>query len=898
MFVATPLGSNSTSPNPAHSPSPDCQSDDASPAFLPQSPPCWATQARCDLAQAEAELRRLQERHATETESVKRGIERAILGARREERRLLERVEQDHRDTQQRLEQVQRENMAAARVSQSLLDKRLRKLPQLQQQIQEVGQQSSLDQSGPNQNLLLKEVTEFLQPWEISVSLKKVNFKPSSQPNAVTFGDIRVQEQNLCLHVGGCGPQGQMCALHSQEMRHEDTNHQGAEGEKSTLGQGWTSPTGRVVRKISLSVRSDLESEEEQKLSSTKICRWLPKCDQSDWESSQDDEMDSASFQPQGEDAFLAVPTVLKNMDNEGKEQVYKMNSNGKHHSPRNQRRSLSVVSGRKLSPSPERRWEHAKLSHCLSLDSQEGDKGKVSQDSNSRHPRYGNSALTSPRMTPREHVTSQSCLDLTSRGRPHSRLSQSSDEHSLGTLGDSGRAPSPTDSLDSSYTFIVSPSHDYSMSRGSLNYNCRLSKSAVDLTHKTRPLISGGSNEQVGVWRVKCNNFNSMSSSSSASPALSRGPRVSDMGQTLSFPSHKGHNILHQPQKKITVAGSKQHLVARSLSMSVIDGYSQEPKRGRGERGEPALVELEEEEGDPSFSVFNPREVHLIRQFGKQGSGRADLTLPSGIHATPQGQLFIVDCGNARVQVTDTRGNVLQQVASPTSDGSARRCRNYFDIAVNAKGLIALSCAAERALLVFSRHGRLLQTFGGSGLGSAKDELEAPRGVTVTRLDEFLVADIRKGTLIALKLDPKTGSRLERTVVTGFHRPYLVAACLSSGMVAVSERGNETGRVPCIKVLEPGWNTVRVLGVCAGMGPVLVCPWGICIDTDGNVLVADWGEEHRVLLYPAQGVGWPIVTQGLSSPRGLTLLPDGQLAVSDSMHHCIKIYQYKATQG
>uniref|UniRef100_A0A3P9N7R4 NHL repeat containing 4 n=1 Tax=Poecilia reticulata TaxID=8081 RepID=A0A3P9N7R4_POERE len=89
----------------------------------------------------------------------------------------------------------------------------------------------------------------------------------------------------------------------------------------------------------------------------------------------------------------------------------------------------------------------------------------------------------------------------------------------------------------------------------------------------------------------------------------------------------------------------------------------------------------------------------------------------------------------------------------------------------------------------------------------------------------------------------------------------------------------------------QPSWNTVRVLGVCTGMGPVLTCPWGICIDKDGNILVADWGEQHRIVLYPAQGVGWPIVRQGLSSPRGLTLLPDGQLAVSDSMHHCIKIY-------
>ncbi|XP_032386163.1 uncharacterized protein LOC116698359 [Etheostoma spectabile] len=894
MFAGTPLGSNSSSPVPAHSPSPDCHSDGLSPALLPQSPPCWATQARCDLAKAEADLRRLQERHATETESVKRGVERAILGARREERRLLERVEQDHRDTQQHLEQVQRENMAATRVSQSLLDQRLRKLAQLQHQIQEMGQQSRLEDGGPNQ--MLRDIAEFLQPWEVSVSLKKVNFKPSSQPHAVNFGDICVQEQSLCLHVGGCGPQGRLCALHSPEAQCEDTNHQGAGGDKSSLGQGWSSPTGRVARKISLSTRSNRESEEEQNLSSTKICRWLPKCEQSDWESSQDDEMESASIQQQGEDAFIAAPKVHINIDTEGKQQMYRVNSNGKHNSPQNVRKSITVVSGRKPSPSPDRRWKHAKseVSRCLSLDSQGRDRGKVSQDSNSRLLRYSNSAVSTPRMIPREPLTSQSCLDLTSRGRPHSRLSQSSDEHSIGTYGDSGRAPSPTDSLDSSYTFIVSPPHDHSMNRGSLNYNCRLSKSAVDLTHKTRPLISGGTNEQVGVWNVKCSNFNSMLGSTS--PTFSRGPRVSDIGQTLSYPTYRSYNILQQPQKNITMAGSKQPLVARSLSMPVIDGFTQEPKKGRRERGEPALVELEEEV-ESSMTVFNHRGIHLIRKFGKQGSGRAELTLPSGIHATPQGQLYIVDCGNARVQVTDPRGNVLQQVTSPTSDGSSRRCRNYFDIAVNAKGLIALSCAAERALLVFSRHGRLLQTFGGSGLGSAKDELEAPRGVTVTRMDEFLIADIRKGTLIALKLDPKTGSRLERTVVTGFHRPYLVAACSSSGMVAVSERGNETGCVPCIKVLEPGWNTVRVLGVCAGMGPVLACPWGISIDTDGSVLVADWGEQHRVLLYPAEGVGWPIVTHGLSSPRGLTLLPEGQLAVSDSMHHCIKIYQYKVNK-
>lgn len=643
MFGGNLLESNLTSPVQVSSPSHDSPSDGPSSTTPPQSPPCWLTQAQSDLAHAEAELRKIQVCHATETEIVKRGVERAILGARREERRLLERVEQDHRDTQQHLEQVCRENMAAARVSQALLDQKFHKLAELQQRIHEVSQ-SVLNENGSNHNSILKEIAEFLQPWEISVALKKVNFKPSSQPNAVTFGDMHVQEQNLCLNVGGCGPHGKLCALHSQEMQCENRNHQSPGREETTHGQGWSSPTGRAVTKINLSNPSNLEAEEDQKLSAAKISHWLPKCEQSDWELSQEDELESSFFQPQVEDVFLAVPSVFKNLDSKGKGHINKINTNDKCYSPRNQKKMLSVASERKNSPSPEQRQ-----SNFLSFDSQVGDKLKVSPEFNRRYLRDGSSVLTSPRITPRDPLVSQSCLDLTSKGRPYSRLSQSSDEHSLGTLGDSGRAPSPADSLDSSYTFIVSPSYDNSLNRASLNYSCRLSKSAMDLTPKTRPLISDGTNKQ-DLCRVKCGNISALLSSTSTSPTQ-RGIRAFDRGQILKYPAYIGRDNFPQPQKKDTITGSNQPLVARSLSLSVIEGFSQEPKKGKREGGKLALVELEEEV-DPPFTPFNSRGVHLMGQFGKQGSGRSDLTLPSGIHATPQGQLFIVDCGNARIQV------------------------------------------------------------------------------------------------------------------------------------------------------------------------------------------------------------------------------------------------------
>nr|XP_061782025.1 E3 ubiquitin-protein ligase TRIM32-like [Nerophis lumbriciformis] len=326
-----------------------------------------------------------------------------------------------------------------------------------------------------------------------------------------------------------------------------------------------------------------------------------------------------------------------------------------------------------------------------------------------------------------------------------------------------------------------------------------------------------------------------------------------------------------------------------KATRAAIVGEDSQRYKNEKKEKDAASFRELVEERGSTLLDS-----AYLVKQFGKQGSGRTDFNLPSGLHATVNGQLFVVDCGNARIQVTDAQKNFVQQVSPSGTERSSRIC-NYFDVAVNSKGLIALTCAAERAVLVFSRHGRLLQTFGGMMSGSNNEELDAPRGVTLIRQDEFLVADIKRGTLTALKLDPKTGARLERTVVTGYHRPYMVAACLTTGLMAVSERGNETGRVACIRVLEPGWTTIRILGVCSGLGPVLSCPWGLCIDSDGNVLVADWGKQnHRVLLYTSTGVGWPVVTEHLNNPRGLALLPDGHMVISDSMNHSIKIYRYK----
>lgn len=876
--------------------------------------PCWATQALCDLAKSETDMRRLRERQSIETESVSRGLERAVMGVHREERRLLERVEQDQRDAQQRLEQLRRENAAAVRVAQALLDQRLKKVGQLRLQVQQTGSEAMRSSESYELNQrrddLLKNVAELLQPWEISLSLKRVCFKPSSQAKPISFGEIKIQDHNLSFPVGGCGAKGQLCALHSSGGQYGEqgvcthdgrSTPEGAGGSgQGGQGQGQGSSSGngnlRVVRKLRLS-RSDEESGEDFKRTSSRSQRWPPKRDSSERDSSQDEEQES----PTSDLLFLAVPNLVGNGDSEGEDSGSIRAGKTHRHGLRDKRGHLPH---RDASPFLEPGSVEQEGWYFRSFESGDSkrDRGKVGRQSSSPRAlsRFGYGTVPSPRGSSRDSLSSHSCMDLSSRDRPRSRLSVCSDDHphhgSYGEAPPGGRPSSPTDSVDSGYTFIISSPRDYAA--GSSRRDSRLSKSTVDLSQRNRPLINGSQQgDTAGLWKVHRSRY----SSTSTSPPLGRGMRRT-VGRAFSCTATKEPGLHSQHHKGQRVRSS----VSRSLSLSVIDGSSQDgfqastggssQSKDRGWEGmnEPALVEELEEEGEPVMHG----EGRLLRQFGKQGSGRADLTLPSGVHCTLQGQLFLVDCGNARVQVVDSVGNVMQQVKSPGAHSASRRCRNYFDVAVNSKGLIALSCAAERALLVFSRHGRLLQTYGGyAGPGApaaSADGLEAPRGVTVTRQDEFLVADIRKGTLTAMKLEPKTGLRLERTVVTGFHRPYLVAASPYTDLTAVSERGSETGREPCVKVLDSSWNTIRVLGVCSGMGPVLACPWGICIDGDGAVLVADWAGQHRVVLYPAQGVGRTVVSRGLSSPRGLALLPDGSLVVSDSMHHCVKIYQYK----
>ena len=110
----------------------------------------------------------------------------------------------------------------------------------------------------------------------------------------------------------------------------------------------------------------------------------------------------------------------------------------------------------------------------------------------------------------------------------------------------------------------------------------------------------------------------------------------------------------------------------------------------------------------------------------GSHGSGAGDFDHPAGIAAGPEGEIWVVDQNNDRIQEFDASGEFLSQFGS--SGSGPGEFGRPTDIAIDSSGNLWVTDAENDRIEKFDTEGEFIKSVGSSGSGNA--EFAGPEGI------------------------------------------------------------------------------------------------------------------------------------------------------------------------
>lgn len=133
---------------------------------------------------------------------------------------------------------------------------------------------------------------------------------------------------------------------------------------------------------------------------------------------------------------------------------------------------------------------------------------------------------------------------------------------------------------------------------------------------------------------------------------------------------------------------------------------------------------------------------------FGERGTGSGQFDFPAGIHVSSNGEVFVVDQHNDRVQVFDRAGQFLRAFLLKTGTRPGRP----QGITGDSQGRLYIADSFQGFIKVFSPEGSFLSTLGSYGEG--RGQLRSPAGLAIDRFGRLLVASVNNCRLELLGLD------------------------------------------------------------------------------------------------------------------------------------------------
>jgi DNA-binding beta-propeller fold protein YncE len=311
-----------------------------------------------------------------------------------------------------------------------------------------------------------------------------------------------------------------------------------------------------------------------------------------------------------------------------------------------------------------------------------------------------------------------------------------------------------------------------------------------------------------------------------------------------------------------------------------------------------PEAIEL-----PPDLYAETHVELSTERVWGDVGTEPAQFNHPRGIALGPDGNVYVVDSDNARVQVFDASGNFLREWGSQCNLSTMVGCADAlgygqfqepWGIAVADDGRVYVTDTWNHRIQVFDADGTFLDTWGTYGQTSnAAGLLYGPRDIAIDESGRVFVTDT--GNKRVMVYD-QNGGFLHQFGEAGagpgqFEEPVGIAVN-GDGNIYVVDTWNQR-----VQVFDGDYIFLREWPVQAWYGESVVNKPYIAVDGENRVYVTD-PEGYRVAVYSNEGE--LLATFGrygyddtsFTLPTGIDVDADGTICVTDTDNHRVMKFE------
>ena len=235
---------------------------------------------------------------------------------------------------------------------------------------------------------------------------------------------------------------------------------------------------------------------------------------------------------------------------------------------------------------------------------------------------------------------------------------------------------------------------------------------------------------------------------------------------------------------------------------------------------------------------VFD-QEGNFIRQFGNYGSGNGEFNELTGIHVTPDGKVYVSEWHNARVQVFDAQGKFIRSMGQAGSGEG--QLSGPYGVTVDDEGNVYVVEHNNHRVSVFKPDGTYLRQWGSAG--SADGQFQG--AIAICRTPDNKIAVLERDGNRRIQVFEPNGALLRK--FTTEWSPYGIEADAAGNFYVIAREWAG------FSVFSPDGTRTAVHGQNGnGSGNGQSNPHGLAVGSN-KVFVCDW-DNHRMAVFSTDG--------------------------------------------